>query len=533
MESSDSNVDIEDLQRRFLECPVCFNLFNNNDRHPRVLPCLHSYCYVCLQQLIQESQFNCPLCKSDFYVNNINVDLFPKDNTRRDLLDFVRAGGDTSVIQCEECRNDRAISRCKDCHKFICRTCCTAHETMQTFHGHSVFGLDDFQLSMDQVPKFRHSLMCKKHPKYELNFFCDGPECQKPICLTCCLCFHTNRPENNQNHITREIEAVYHEKVEKMQNKKVKINKTEQELVVLSKNINEQIDKLALNTENITQEIEAIFGVAADMLQRRKDALIATAEKLKTDKETLLMKQEIEVKSSISTIRDACTFIDQTIASENQPAFILLSETISDRLGYLQDTHYDKQPRDSNLILFSKTNLGADFQRFVDSVGNISSSVAYGPNTKLTYPLEIKKGKEFEIMIEFFNYDNGQIEDEMTVTAIFFETPESSLTSIGELSFSHRGNGKYQTSSIITDTSITKLTKMIVKTNSEDFYTVDLEIAVSKGLEEDYAKGKFRLKYVNITFLHLKANTCATKSGYNYIYIYKYIYIFNLAVPFV
>ncbi|CAG2249880.1 unnamed protein product [Mytilus edulis] len=333
MDSTDSNVDIEDLQRRFLKCPICFNLFNNNDRHPRVLPCLHSYCYVCLQQLIQESQYKCPLCKSDFYVNNINVDLFPKDNTRRDLLDFVRAGGDTSVIQCEECRNDSAISRCKDCHKFICRTCCTAHETMQTFHGHSVFGLDDFQLSMDQVPKFRHSLMCEKHPKYELNFFCDGPECQKPICLTCCLCFHTNRPENNQNHITREIEAVYHEKVEKMQNKKVKINKTEQELVVLSKNTNKQINKLAINIENISQEIEAIFGVAAEMLQRRKDALIATAEKLKTDKETLLMKQETEVKSSISTIRDACSFIDQTIASENQPAFILLSETISDRLA--------------------------------------------------------------------------------------------------------------------------------------------------------------------------------------------------------
>lgn len=154
--------------------------------------------------------------------------------------------------------------------------------------------------------------------------------------------------------------------------------------------------------------------------------------------------------------------------------------------------------------------------------------MVYGPNTKLTCPLEIEIGKEFEIVIEFFNYDNGQIENEMTVTAISFEKPESFLTSIGELSFSRSGNGKYQTSSIrtwITDTSITKLTKMIVWMNSEDLYTVDLEIAVSKSLEEEYTKGKFRLKYVNITFVYLKTNTCTAESGYNYIQIYKYIYL--------
>ncbi|CAG2233487.1 unnamed protein product [Mytilus edulis] len=228
-------VDIEELKKQFLECPICNELFNDTDRHPRVLPCLHSYCYTCLKTLIEQSKYTCPLCKSDFFVQNISVDSFSKDNTRRDLLDFVRAGDNKSVIQCDECENEKAISRCKDCFRFICKSCQAAHKTMKTFSGHEVFALDGFELSMDHVSEFRHAGMCSlsNHQKNQLTLFCAGPECQKPICYSCCLTCHM--PTNYKKHITRDIEEVYTEKIKSMKENKDKILKTEKELAGLSK----------------------------------------------------------------------------------------------------------------------------------------------------------------------------------------------------------------------------------------------------------------------------------------------------------
>lgn len=477
-------VNIEELKKQFLECPICNELFNQTNRHPRVLPCLHSYCYTCLKKLIEQSKYACPLCKSDFFVQNISVDSFSKDNTRRDLLDFVRAGDNKSVIQCDECENEKAISRCKDCFRFICKSCLAAHKTMKTFSGHEVFALDGFELSMDHVSEFRHAGMCSlsNHQKNPLTLFCAGPDCQKPICYSCCLTSHM--PTDKKKHITRDIEEVYTEKATSMIEKKDKILKTEKELTGLSKSINEQLDRLADNVDTTKTEIQAIFELACEMLQRRRDLLIVKTDQLKKEKDTLLKKQDTEVINFIETIRDACIFLDQTVATKNHSAFLLLSKTISDRLDHLQDTNFDKQPRDCNLISFNKANLGAEWQRFVDTVGKVSSSSAFSPNTKVTLPTAIESENDFDIIIEFFDYDNAQVSDDMIITCVLFERADAPLTSLGELSLTHIENGKYQTSCKIMDTGIQRITKVEVMMNGKDFYAVELNTMIKKKQKE-------------------------------------------------
>ncbi|CAC5418975.1 TRIM2_3 [Mytilus coruscus] len=475
-------VNIEELKKQFLECPICNELFNDTDRHPRVLPCLHSYCYTCLKKLIEQSKYMCLLCKSDFFVQNVSVDSFSKDNTRRDLLDFVRVGDHKSVIQCDECVNEKSISRCKDCSNFICKSCLAAHKTMKIFSDHEVFALDDFELSMDHVSEFRHAGMCSIHHKETLTLFCAGPECQTPICYSCCLTSHM--PTDNKKHITRDIEEVYTEKVTSMIEKKAKVLKTEKELVGLSKSINEQLNILAQNAETTKTEIEAIFEIAVEMLQRRRDLLIVNTDKLKRDKNTLLKKQDSEVINFIETIRYACRFLDQTVATKNHSAFLLLSKTISDRLDHLQNTNYDIQPRDSNLISFTKGNIGAELQRFVDTVGKISSSSAFGPKTKVTFPAAIETEEDFDIIVEIFDYDDARLSEEMTITCVLFETADVPLTSVGELSFTHIGDGKYKASCQIMDTGIQRITKVEVMKNGREFYAVELKAMIKKKSEE-------------------------------------------------
>ncbi|CAG2254646.1 unnamed protein product [Mytilus edulis] len=280
---------------------------------------------------------------------------------------------------------------------------------MKTFNGHEVFALDDFELSMDHVSEFSHAGMCSlsNHQKNQLTLFCAGPECQKPICYSCCLTCHM--PTDNKKHITRDIEEVYTEKVKSMIEQKDKILKTERELVDLSKRINEQLDRLAANADTTKKEIQAIFRIAVKILVRRRDLLMENTDKLTKEKSTLLKKQDTEVINLIDTIRDACRFLEQSVATKNQSAFLLLSKTISDRFNYLQDNNFDTQPRDCNLILFTKANLASKLQQFVDTFGNIFSSSAFGPKTKVTFPIAIETDKDFDIIIELFDNDDAQL----------------------------------------------------------------------------------------------------------------------------
>src|SRR5687768_9389330 len=58
------------LSDAFLFCPVCNNEFNT----PKVLPCLHSFCYECLESSLSQSEigpgqaFLCPICKTQCVV---------------------------------------------------------------------------------------------------------------------------------------------------------------------------------------------------------------------------------------------------------------------------------------------------------------------------------------------------------------------------------------------------------------------------------------------------------------------------------
>ena len=53
-------------------CPVCFEVYAETGSHiPRLLPCTHTVCELCIQQLIQGKQaLHCPECRVRHPVHN-------------------------------------------------------------------------------------------------------------------------------------------------------------------------------------------------------------------------------------------------------------------------------------------------------------------------------------------------------------------------------------------------------------------------------------------------------------------------------
>ena len=77
------------LQNMTPECPICYETFQSEgNRRPKLLPCLHTYCYLCLRQLGQKNgQIKCPECRAWHGVPDEGIEAFPA-NMR--ILDNLR-----------------------------------------------------------------------------------------------------------------------------------------------------------------------------------------------------------------------------------------------------------------------------------------------------------------------------------------------------------------------------------------------------------------------------------------------------------
>ena len=62
-------------------CSVCFELFDINIHVPRILPCSHSFCHVCIERLLNNSPgiLACPECRESHNVGHQGARTFPQN----------------------------------------------------------------------------------------------------------------------------------------------------------------------------------------------------------------------------------------------------------------------------------------------------------------------------------------------------------------------------------------------------------------------------------------------------------------------
>ena len=98
-------------------CPVCFEVYNDSNNKPMMLPCGHALCNSCAQTLQENNNKECPVCKQSW--GNIEVSklvvcypLIWDDNQEKD----------TAVMKCSEHDFDM-IFWCSQCREMICKKC--------------------------------------------------------------------------------------------------------------------------------------------------------------------------------------------------------------------------------------------------------------------------------------------------------------------------------------------------------------------------------------------------------------------------
>ncbi|XP_044076089.1 E3 ubiquitin/ISG15 ligase TRIM25-like isoform X2 [Siniperca chuatsi] len=160
-----------------LTCPVCRDIFKD----PRQLPCGHSMCMGCLENMMDHSldtPFPCPVCREYFgqiiriqksYALASIAEDFKVNKRRKDEL--------TKSVYCDFCPEKKtlAFKTCLKCEVLLCKEHAKDHLELPVFTGHPlVRPLSDLL-----------ERRCPQHDDEVLRYYCNTS--RRYICNVCAL----------------------------------------------------------------------------------------------------------------------------------------------------------------------------------------------------------------------------------------------------------------------------------------------------------------------------------------------------------
>ena len=312
-----------------VSCSVCMSPFTD----PKILPCFHTFCLHCLNELQRTSgkqgEITCPECRRKFQVPGSG---YPKDlpaNFRMNSLLDVMAIQKCSVagVKCGNCDKTSAQSfYCFKCCAFWCDDCIAAHNIIRANKDHKVLAIKDFQ-DQDIENVLRRPVFCQKehHENKKLKFFCK--DCEVAICNTCVVTLHEGHVkvplQDAANERKLRLESVLESQKVKALQKRNMITRLQSEC----NEIQEQVACVKRSAQNLVDNLMRV-------IEAKKQELFKEVEFKARQSIERLVEQQSDVENELQRIETLIekteTFLKRSTNAEIVHLKTLFQEEVSD-----------------------------------------------------------------------------------------------------------------------------------------------------------------------------------------------------------
>ena len=288
------------------QCSACLKLL----RDPRTLPCWHSFCKVCLEDIVKSypvktpdgrpiREFPCPNCRQTFTMKSQKQVPDVRQNPFiRNLVEEVAILSHTTDVTCShKCTEGPSVAGCLTCKKFLCKECLAVHNKYRGHINHSVLTMKELT-KPENRKKLREKIFCREHEGEMLIAYCQT--CDKLVCKECMdiqntkLCSHFLFLVQN---VTGACKEKLVEKSQAMDNALREGGAHLKKLLAANKQLDSDV---ANATREIIQRKESVIAELTKMLEQKAEVLLLEAEliyrgeKLKLERPTAEAKEYVE-----------------------------------------------------------------------------------------------------------------------------------------------------------------------------------------------------------------------------------------------
>src|SRR6218665_895442 len=156
------------------ECCICTEMFTD----PRMLPCIHTFCLLCLEKTKSESQkkpgdkMPCPLCRKEFIIPTEGLRGVQKNFFMERLMEMAKLSQPPDIIRyCDSCNTNMsdinagcplAKMYCIECEENLCDDCINYHKRQKQLKTHQIIAFGGETMN-EKLIKRAASSNCDQH----------------------------------------------------------------------------------------------------------------------------------------------------------------------------------------------------------------------------------------------------------------------------------------------------------------------------------------------------------------------------------
>ena len=362
-----------------LTCPICLEQYTN----PKFLPCFHSFCSKCLENVpleLQQGSYNlpCPTCRSPCQLPQQGVQALPSSftiNNLTEVYNLMKKVSGNRHASCDKCSSSDANRYCKQCAKFLCQPCLLMHNEWMT--DHQTLGLDEVVNTAYQLPQAKPEATsnCTDHGK-PLEIFCET--CEKLICHLCTVRKHRDHDYD----VDRDAYTKHKRKIESS------LQPLNQQINRLSEAITGLVDR----KEEIKKQGRKVKGEVHQTVVQIKELLDQTEQKLNKEvdeamalKLRVLEHQTKEATIVLSELTDCWDHVQQSLKVGTPHQILTTKSQLTDRMESLSTSSKEMtfQPLEEADLRFLQKKL-SEIPKFVGAF-QFSSVIDYISKAKVSY----------------------------------------------------------------------------------------------------------------------------------------------------
>ena len=341
MRSLNNMADAWSEIRKDATCSICFGLL----KEPKILPCLHTFCKRCLQDLWEKSAdvartdcvrgevrgeilkaITCSTCLHSEKIES--VDILPTNDPTQQLVELVRLEqqiGGEAPPSCQSCDNELgAVAVCLQCDVFLCTACVAVHKKLKLLSSHQVVSFDDFKAGKIKLHSVLHHKQerCSVHPDKSLELFCKDEGCF--ICLACAVVKHRNHQYDEISEVAKEYKTEINNMTPKIKTQLEKLEKAVTEV----KNVQSQVE--LRKAENM-QKVEKTFKEIKAALNKKKQQIVDDINQATASRIEVLDKQCEELTNKCTQLRNFLELVESKLQFERDRAIVSLKRQVVNR----------------------------------------------------------------------------------------------------------------------------------------------------------------------------------------------------------